>query len=144
MLLETIKTDLIVATKRQNPLELKTIRFILSEINYAQIDKQGDLTDEDIVSIMQKEIKKRNEAIKMMKKAGRDELVDEEQKKLEYINKYLPKQMSDDEIEAIVNQTMESMSNAPMGQVIGAVMGKVKGKADGSRVVAIVKKHIPL
>ena len=144
MLLETIKTDLIVATKRQNPLELKTIRFILSEINYAQIDKQGDLTDEDIVSILQKEIKKRNEAIEMMKKAGRDELVDEEQKKLEYINKYLPKQMSDDEIEAIVNQTMESMSNAQMGQVIGAVMGKVKGKADGFRVAAIVKKHISL
>lgn len=144
MLLETIKTDLIAATKRQNPLELKTIRFILSEINYAQIDKQGDLTDEDIVSILQKEIKKRNEAIEMMKKAGRNELVDEEQKKLEYINIYLPKQMSDDEIEAIVNQTMESMPNAQMGQVIGAVKGQVKGKADGSRVAAIVKKHISL
>lgn len=142
MLIDTIRKDLNEATKRQNPLELKTIRFILSEINYAQIDRQKDLTDEDIVLVLQKEVKKRNEAIDMMKKAGRDELVTEEQNKLEYITKYLPQQIGDSELEQIVITTKESMPDAQMGQLIGAVMGKVKGKADGSRVAALVRKHL--
>lgn len=140
MLIDTIKSDLVAATRRQDPLELKTIRFILSEINYAQIDKQKELSDEEVVTVLQKEVKKRKEAIEMMKKAARGELVAEEEKKLTYINKYLPTQMLDEELTTIVKNTQKNMPGVQMGQLIGAVMGQVKNKADGRRVSEIVKK----
>ncbi len=142
MLIDTIKSDLITAARRQDPEELKTIRFILSEINYAQIDKQKDLTDEDIISVLQKEVKKRKEAIEMMRKAGRNELVFQEENKLKFITKYLPKQMSDDEILIVIKQTKKKMPGIQIGQLIGAVMSQVKGKADGSKVAMLVKQNM--
>lgn len=142
MLLEQITKDLEKATRIQDPLVLMTIRFILSEIHYAEIDKQRKLTDEEVIVVLQKEVKKRNEAIELMKRGNRMELVEEELKKIEVIKKYLPTQLSDEEISTIVKQAREKMPQAQMGQLIGAVMGQVKGKADGSRVALLVKKEL--
>lgn len=144
MLLEQITKDLEDATRKQDPLVLKTIRFILSEIHYAEIDKQSKLTDEEVVAVLQKEVKKRNEAIELMRKGNRMELVEEELKKIEVIKKYLPTQLSDEEISVFIKQTREKIPQAQMGQLIGAVMGEVKGKADGSRVALLVKKELGL
>lgn len=142
MLIDTIKADLVTATRKQDPEELKTIRYILSEINYAKIDKQKDLTDEDVILVLQKEVKKRKEAIEMMRKAGRNELVVEEENKLKFITKYLPKLMTDEEIIVVIKQTKDKMPDAQMGQLIGAVMGTLKGKAEGSKVAMLVKQNM--
>src|SRR3972149_10067428 len=131
MLLERITKDLEHATRKQDPLVLKTIRFILSEIRYEEIDKQRKLTDDEIVQSLQREIKKRNEAIGMMRRGNRMELVDEELEKIKVIKKYLPAQMNPAELEQVVKETVSTMPNPQMGSVIGAVMQKVKGKADG-------------
>lgn len=140
MLLEQIIKDLEDATRKQDPLVLKTIRFILSEIRYEEIEKQRKLTDEEIVISLTREVKKRNDAIELMKRGNRLELVEEENKKIEVIKKYLPKQMETAELEKIVKETIASMPNPQMGAVIGAVLGKVKGRADGKIVSEIVKK----
>lgn len=142
MLLDQITEDLEKATRQQDPLILKTIRFILSELRYEEIEKQRKLTDEEIIQLLQREIKKRNEAIELMKKGNRMELVEEELKKMEVIKKYLPKQLTDEEILSIIKQARAKMPQAQMGQLIGAVIGQVKGKADGFRVAALVKKEL--
>lgn len=142
MLLEQIVKDLEIATREQNPLVLITQRYILSEIRYAEIDKQRKLTDEEIVSVLQKEVKKRNEAIVMMQKAGRTELVEEENIKLEVIKKYLPEDITDRELEKIITEVIATQKNPQIGAVIGAVMQKVKGRADGKKVAEIVKRKL--
>lgn len=142
MLLEKITKDLEDATRKQDPLVLKTIRFILSEIRYEEIDKQRNLTDEEIVQSLQREIKKRNDAIELMKKGNRMELVEEELKKIEVIKKYLPEQISPSELEKIIEETIASMPDAQMGPVIGAVMQKVKGRADGKMVSDLVRQKL--
>lgn len=142
MLIDTIRQDLITATKAQDALSLKALRFILSEINYARIDKQRELTDEDVINVLQKEVKKRQEAITLMKKGGRLELIDEEEKKITVINKYMPAQISDDELEKIVAEITQANSGGQMGAVIGLVMQKVKGRADGKKVAQLVKMKL--
>lgn len=139
MLLEQITKDLTQATRKQDPLVLKTLRFILSEIHYEEIEKQRKLTDDEITSLLQKEIKKRNEAIELIKRGKRMELVDEEEKKILVIKKYLPEELTTQELEKIVNETIAQMKEAPPGAVIGAVMQKVKGRADGKKVAELVK-----
>lgn len=142
MLLEQIVKDLEDATRKQDPLVLKTIRYILSEIRYEEIDKQRKLTDDEIVQSLQTEVKKRNEAIGLMKRGNRMELVEEELQKIEVIKKYLPAQISPLELEKIVNETIAGMPDTQMGPVIGAVMAKVKGKADGKMVSDLVRKKL--
>jgi hypothetical protein len=142
MLLEKIKQDLIIATKKQDPLILKTLRFILSEINYKKIELQKELNDEDIVTLLHKEVKKRLDAMEMMKKGKREDLVKEEEYKLKVINNYLPKQMTDEEIAVIVKEVLANSPNPIMGPVIGEVVKRTKGKADGKKIAEIVKKLI--
>lgn len=142
MLLEKIRKDLEEATRKQDPLVLKTLRFILSEIHYEEIEKQRDLTDEEVVSVLQKDVKKRNDALLLMKKAGREELVTEETKKLEVIKPYLPTQLPVSDLEKIVEETISNTDNPQMGMVIGMVMQKVKGKADGKTVADLVKAKL--
>lgn len=142
MLLEKIKQDLEKAVKRQDPLELKTLRFILSQIHYQEIEKQDKLTDDEVLGVLLKEVKKRQEAIEMMKKGNRQELVEEENKKLVFINKYLPEQLSDEEIKKVIEETIASLDNPQMGTVIGMVMKKIKGKASGARVAGLVGKKL--
>ncbi len=142
MLLEQITKDLEDATRKQDPLVLKTIRFILSEIRYEEIEKQRKLTDEEIVISLQREVKKRNDAITLMRKGNRMELVEEELKKIEVIKKYLPEQMNATELEKIVDETIANIPNPQMGVIIGAVMQKVKGKADGRTVSELVRQKL--
>ncbi len=144
MIVDKITKDLEIATRKQDPLVLKTIRFILSEIRYLQIDKQRPLNDEETISLLQKEIKKRNEAITLMKKANRQELVDEEEKKIEVIKQYLPQQLDLSQLEEIVDKVISSMEKPQLGMVISAVRQQTVGKAEGSIIAQIVKKKLNL
>lgn len=143
MIKEEIQKRILVALKEKKETDLKVLRFVLSEIKYAQINKQKELTDEEIINLLQKEVKKRNESITMFQKGGRPELVLDEQKQIKVIEEYLPKQMSDEELSLIVAEvlaTVEDKSN--LGKLIGLVMGRVRGKADGNRVAGLVKEKI--
>ena len=142
MLLEQIRKDLEEATRKQDPEVLKTIRFILSEIHYAEIDKQKELTDDEVIAVLHKEVKKRNEAVELMKKANRIELVEEENRKLEVIKKYLPEELSETDLEKIIDETIKNLNNPQIGAAIGAIMQKVKGKADGKKVADLVKRKL--
>lgn len=144
MLLDQIISDLKEATYKQEPLVLKTIRFILSAIRYEEIEKKRKLTDEEIVVLLRKEIKKREEALVLIKKGGRNDLVEEEEKKIEVIKRYLPKEMSEEEILEIIKEERSKMPQVSAGQLIGVVIRRVGGKADGARVAFLVRKELGL
>ncbi len=143
MLKQTIQSEMIVALKAHDKIRLNVLRFLLSGIKYAEIEKQKELSEEEVVGLFQKEIKKRNEAIELFKKAGRTAQVTEEEDQVKIIQSFLPKQLSAEELGHIVDEAVARLGNsAQIGQVIGYVMGTVKGKADGSMVSALVRQKL--
>lgn len=139
-----IENDLIVAMKARNELGVSVLRFLLSAIKNLEIEKQKELTEEETIQVLQKQVKIRKESITAFTAGGREDLITKERAEIEILNKYLPQQLSSEELEKIVKETIKE-SNAgsgDSGKVIGAVMVKVKGKADGNQVAEIVKKTL--
>lgn len=127
--------------------EVKTsvLRMLLSAVNYYEIQKGGagyEASEEDVLSVIQKEVKQRKDSIEQYTAGNRQDLADKETKELEILKAYLPAQMSEEEIREIVKQTIRDISATKVtdiGKVMGALMPKTKGKADGSLVSKIVK-----
>lgn len=143
MIKDDIQKAVIVNLKKGKATEVKVLRFVLSEINYAEIDKQGQLTDEEAIALLQREVKKRKEAIEMFKKGNRDDLVKDEEAQLIIIGQYLPRQLSDEELNNIIEEIIQSIEDkSNMGKIIGLVMIKLKGQADGAKVAQLVKQKI--
>lgn len=144
MLFETLQKDLITAMKARDQETVATVRFLLAAIKKFEIDaypptSDKKLTEEDVVKILQKQVKTHKESIEAFKKGGRNDLVSKEEKELAILEKYLPAQMTDAEITQIVEKVkQQGVSN--FGQAMGAVMKEVAGRADGGRVSGIVKK----
>jgi uncharacterized protein YqeY len=130
--------------------ELKTsvLRLLISAISYYEIQKGGagyNATDEDVLTVIGKEVKQRRDSIEQYRNGGRPELADKEQKEIDILNTYLPEQMGEEEITKLVKEAVEqtgASSMQDMGKVMGALMPKVKGKADGNLVSAIVRKEL--
>ena len=145
MLFETIQKDLTEGLKGKNEAVVSTLRLLLSEIHNRQIEKQAELTDEDVVGVLRKEVKKRQEAIEAYEKCGRQELADKEKQELEILSKYLPQEMSPQELEKIVKEVINEVGvqgPGDFGKVMGVVIGRVKGRIDGAKVSEVVKKLI--
>jgi hypothetical protein len=143
MLLATIQNDLKTALKEKNELQVSTLRLLLAEIHNRQIEKQAELTEEDIVAVLRKEAKKRQESVEAYEKGGRQGLADKESKELLILSKYLPQEMSPQELEKIVKEVIVEVGAqgaGDFGKVMGGVMGKVKGQIDGAKVSEAVKK----
>ncbi len=141
MLKDDIQNDIYIALKEKKERDLKVLRYILSLIKYAEIDKQKDLTDDEVVLLLQKEIKKRQEAIELFKKGKRNDLVEDEGKQIEIIKRYLPQQLSDEEINKIIEKVI-LLGESNVGKIIGLVMVQVRGRADGKRVSELVNKRL--
>jgi uncharacterized protein YqeY len=139
--LQQLKTDMKTAMKAREKEKLQTIRSLISSLQNAGIDKQGDLDEDDVIDVLSTEAKKRREAIDAYTEGGRQELADKEEAELRVIEDYLPPQMSDEEAEALVDEAIDktgASSKADMGKVMGFVMPKVKGVYDGSKIKDIV------
>ena len=143
---EKINTDLKIAMKSGDSERLNTVRAIRSKI--IELSKRGTgsaLTQEDELTILLGEVKKRKEAIEMYQKGGRTDLADQEQRELEIINEYLPKQLSREEAMEIVKKIMSdvgAVSAKDFGKVMSLAMKELKGKVDGKVVQEIVKQQL--
>jgi len=132
----------------RNELKTSVLRMLLSAINYYEIQKGGagyEATEEDVLSVVQKEAKQRRDSIEQFKNAGRQELADKEQKELEMLGVYLPEQMSEEEINKLVKEAITqtgAVSMQDMGNVMGYLSPKTKGKADGAVVSKLVKESL--
>ncbi len=142
MLTTKIQDDLKTAMIARDEVKVSTLRLLISEIKNATISKGGELSDEDTVLIIQKEVKKRVEAAAGYRAGGREETAVKEEAEAEVLKAYLPDQISDEELTKLVQESINEVgakSVSDMGRVIGLVMGRIKGRAEGSRVSAAVK-----
>lgn len=135
-----MQADLIVAMKERDADRALVLRTLKASLKNAEIAGSGILDDAAALAVLQREAKRHAESIDAFSKAGRVDLVDKEKKELVIIQAYLPAQMSDDELHAIVEKVMKEMgSDVKEGVVIGKIMSQVRGKADGKRVQIMVK-----
>lgn len=130
--------DMKNAMRAHDSVKLNAIRFLQSDIKNTEIDN-GELDDAGVTKVIMKQVKQMNDVIVDYKKADRQDLVEEEQAKIDVLSAYLPKQMSDDDINAIIDRVMAEAAEPNMGQVIGGVMKEVGAQADGGRVSALVR-----
>ena len=121
---------------------LSTIRLLLAAIKQREIDEKIDATDDQVMEIITKMVKQRRDSVEQYTAANRKDLADKEQFEIDVMQKYLPQQMSEDEIRAIVEEAVKATGAsgmAAMGKVMGVVKGKCAGKADMGKVSAVVK-----
>lgn len=147
MLKDTLQEDIQKAMVARNEEKLSTLRMLKNAIQYAEIAKGLDYkaTDEDVLDVIGKEVKKHREAIELYEKGGRPELAEKEKKELEILQSYLPEQMSEEEVSKLVDEAVSSTgasSMQDMGKVMGALMAQVKGKADAGMVSNLVKQKL--
>jgi uncharacterized protein YqeY len=144
MLLSQIKSSIIESVKGHDSPRAETLRFLLSAIRNAGIDKyapKGEeaMTDEDILEVIKKQVKTHKESIEAFSGAGRTELAEKEKVELAILVAYLPKEMSDQDLTAMLTPIARS-GEKNFGLLMKQAMALVGGKADGSRVSAILKK----
>lgn len=142
MIKQTITSQMKDAMRARDAVKLETLRYVLSQIKYSEIDKKRDLTDDEIIGVLANEVKKRKEAIKLFADSGRDQLVSEEEVKLGTITSLLPEQLSQEEVERIVDEAILKVGKANMGMIMKEVSPQTRGRADGSMVSAIVKERM--
>ncbi len=144
-LVDKIDQDLNQALKVGDQAGLSTLRLLKNGLSAAAKDKQTALSDDEAIKIVAKEVKQRRESISSYKRGGRNDLVAKEQAEIELLEQYLPAQLSDEELARVVEQAIKVVgASAPgdIGKVIGTVMSKVGGGADGTKVSALVRKHL--
>ncbi len=145
---EDLQNELKKSMLAKDELRTSVLRLLLSALNYYEIQKGGagyEATEEDVLSIIQQQVKQRKDSIEQFKAASRQELADKEQKELEILQKFLPEQMSEEEVKNVVQQTINELgasSIRDMGKVMGALNTKLKGKADMGMVSSIVKEKL--
>ena len=146
MLQERLDSDLKNSMRSKNVARTRTLRSIRAALQQKEIEKRGKgekgLTEAEILAVLQKQAKQREDSIEQFAQGGRPDLESSEREELEIIREYLPAQASDEEIRSVVERAIEAVgaeSSADMGRVMGNAMAALKGKADGRRINQVVK-----
>ncbi|KSU63744.1 hypothetical protein AS034_05750 [[Bacillus] enclensis] len=145
-LLNRLNDDMKQAMKNKEKEKLSVIRMLKAALQNEAIKfGKQELSEDEELTVLSREVKQRKDSLHEFTKAGRDDLAEKIQTELTYVEIYMPKQLSEEEISAIVQETMAEVgasSKADMGKVMGAIMPKVKGKADGALVNKLVLQHL--
>jgi len=161
MLLENIKKDLVNAQKSKNEIRVSTLRMVLAailnkekekrtkiakqekELEEKELIKKSQLNNEELIEVIFSEVKKRKEAILDFKKGKREDLVKKEKLELEILQRYLPRQLREEEIEKLAKEVIQKLGASKprdIAKVMGALMPLIKGKADGALVSKLVRE----
>ncbi len=141
---DTIRQDLKTAMLAKDETAVMTLRMLLSEIKYLEVAK-GELTDSDYISVIQKELKKRREAAEGFRKGDREESAIKEENEAKILEKYLPQQMTDQQLQSLVDEAINEIgatSMSDMGKVMSLVMSKAGQSVEGSRVSSMVRQKL--
>ena len=136
-LLEQLTNDMKEAMKAKDKVTLGVVRMVKSSVSNEQIKLGHDLTADEELAVLSREMKQRVEEMESYKDADREDLAEEIQGQIDVLKRYMPEQMSEEEVVAVVKETIAEVgasSKADLGKVMGALMPKVKGKADGKLV----------
>lgn len=145
MIFNQIQESLKQAQLVRDEIKVSTLRLLLSEVKNTEIAKGHMLSDEEILEVVGREAKKRREAAAGFRQGNREEQALKEEAELQILEKYLPAQMSDEELTKIVGEVINELGAktlSEMGKVMAAVMGRVGSRADGARVSALVKDRL--
>jgi len=148
MLTTQISSDLKDAMKNKDALKVSVLRMMISAFNNEAINlmkKDQGLSDDEAIKVLKREVKKRKDSIEQYNIGGRRELADKEKSEIDIIQKYLPKELSEEELKKIVAEVIAEMGEVTPGQfgiVMKAVMAKTAGAADGAVVSRIVKENL--
>lgn len=140
-----IHDQLTAAMKARDDVRMSALRMLISAIRYREDEVGHELSDDEVREVAGSQVKKRTESIEAFEQAGRDELAAKEAAERAVIAVFAPEQLSDEAVDALVDEAIESTgatSMQQMGQVMGAIMGKAKGRVDGSVVQAKVRARL--
>lgn len=129
--------------RENGKLRLSVIRMVRSNIKNVEINDKKELTDDEVLAVLMKEVKMRQDFLEEFQKAGRSELVAQAEEEIKILKKYLPEALSDEELKGIVAEVVAEVGATTMkdmGKVMPAVMAKTKGRADGKRINAMVRE----
>lgn len=144
-LLDRLNEDMKTAMKAKDKERLSVIRMVKAAIKNLEIEKRTSLTEEEVISVVVKELKQKEESIAEFKKAGRDEVVTKLEAEALILKEYLPEPLSEEEILAVIDKAIEEVDAkgpSDMGKVMGKVIPETKGKADGKLVNELVRKRL--
>jgi len=139
---ERLMTDLQEAMRSRDTIRREAIRMVRAGVKNAEIEWQRDATDSEVQNIIAREIRRRMEALDLYRKAGREDLISEEEAGIAALRPYLPQQMPEDQIRAVVERIVSELGASDpkqMGPVMRQAMIELKGKADGRKVNEIVR-----
>ena len=145
VLRDRISDEMRAAMKAREQTRVSTLRMLMAAMKNTQVEKGHELSDDEVLEVVAREAKRRRESMEAFEKAGRSELVEKEGAELAVLEAYLPEQLGEDELGALVDEAIaETGASSPkeMGAVMKVVMGKVKGRADGAAVSAMVRARL--
>lgn len=144
-MLEKISNDMMNALKNKEMLKLATLRMLKGAIDLERINKKHELNDEEIISIIEKQIKIRKESIIDFEKGNRTDLIDKTNEEINVLNSYMPEKLSDEEVISIIEKAINDIGAnniSDMGKVMKEVSSQLRGKADMSYVSSIIKEKL--
>ena len=142
---DKLMDDLKSAMKDKDTIRKNAVQMVRASVLQVEKDNKITLDDEGVIEVVAKEVKKRKDVLPEYEKSGRQDLIDELTREIEVLMVYLPQQMSEEEIEALVIDAIaqaEAKSMKDIGKVMAVIMPKTKGKADGKVINQFVKKHL--
>ncbi|GAB6180959.1 GatB/YqeY domain-containing protein [Desulfotomaculum defluvii] len=140
---DKLMNDLKIAMKAKDKLKVDTIRMANAAIKNAEINGRKELTEDQVLDILAKEIKMRRDSLVEYRKANRPEAVEKIEQEINILMVYMPAQLSEQELRTVIQETIQqtgAQGSKDMGKLMGALMPKVKGKADGKLVSSMVKE----
>jgi hypothetical protein len=140
-LAEQIRADLTAAMKARDAAKTSTLRMLQAAIKNEQIEKGGELEDADVMVVLKRAVKQRNDSVEQYEKAGRQDLADKEKAEIAVLEAYMPTQMSDDELEALVKTVIAAVgaeSKKDTGKVMKEIMASHRDTVDGKKVQAVL------
>ena len=145
MLVEKLKKDMIEAMKNKDKEKLTVIRMVKAALDKERIDKKAEVNDDLLIDVVNKQVKMRNDSLEEFKKANRADLIKQTEEELEILKDYLPEQLSEEEVIAIIEEVINEVNAETikdMGKVMKEVTPKVKGKTDMKFVSEIIKSKL--
>ncbi|MBF0532721.1 MAG: GatB/YqeY domain-containing protein [Candidatus Omnitrophica bacterium] len=146
MLEEKIKTDYVTALKAKETLKSSALSFLRSQLKYVMIEKRVEkLEDPDVITVIKKQIKQRQESIEQFKQGGRQDLADKEQGELQVLKSYLPEELSVERVQALVAEAIRetgAVTMKDMGALMKIIAAKTGGRADNKMISELVKQSL--
>ena len=144
-MVEQLEKDMITAMKEKDKDKLTVIRMVKASLKQEQIDHKKEINDDLLIDVVNKQIKMRKDSITEFEKGGRQDLIDATQSEIDILMKYLPEQLSHEEVVKIIDEIFEEVkpeSMKDMGKVMGPAQAKLKGKADMKEVSTIIRNKL--